>query len=127
MKSAMAFGLIGLGVLMLVLSGVWVSMFPGRSSWTDEKARHWSDVKNRLSELSFIVNAPTGVRKMHGGPDPAKAKTDYDALKKEHEELAADFSGAYNTPRTTSKVLKWGGISLALVGLIGWYAVKNMN
>lgn len=125
MKSAIVFAMIGLGLLMVALSGVWTSLFPGSSAWTDEKAKHWSEVKDRLNALSPIVNAVPGRQKMHGGPDPIQAKAEFEKLKAENEQLAADFTGTYNAPRTTSAVLKWGGISLAVVGLIGWYAVNQ--
>lgn len=127
MKSAIVFGMIGLGFLMLALSFAWVKVFSGGSGWTKEKAQHWSEVKDRLSNLSFVVNAPPGARKMHSGPDPAEAKAEYDKLFKEHEELAAEFTGGYNAPRTMATVLRWGGISLAVVGLVGWYAIQNSN
>ena len=126
MKSAIVLGMTGLGLLMLVLSGVWVSMFSGTGGWTNEKAKHWSDVKDRMNNLSPIVNAPSG-KQPPRGVDPAKAKAEFDELKKENEQLAAEFTGNYNSPRTTATVLKWGGISLVAVGLIGWYVVKNAS
>jgi hypothetical protein len=127
MKSMVAFGLIGLGLLMLVLSFAWVAMFPGTSSWTKEKADRWGQVKDRMHNLAFTVNAPPGTIKMHSGPDLGQAKAEYDELTKENEQLTNDFNHVYNTPRTTATFLKWGGICLAGVGLIGWYAVNNMN
>jgi hypothetical protein len=125
MKSTIAFGMTGLGLLMLVLSFLWVSMFSGQSAFTKEKAEHWGDVKQRLHNLSFVVNAPPGSIKMHSGPDLGQAKADYDKLKIEDAQLAAEFSGAYDTPRTLATVLKWSGLSFAIVGLIGWYAVSQ--
>ena len=127
MKSAVAFGVIGLGLLLLILSGLWTSLFPGTSNWTPEKAARWAVVKDRLHNLSFIVHAPAGRVSMHSGPDLGKAKVEYDSVKKEADQLRAEFDSAYDAPRTTSKILKWSGISLAVVGLIGWYAVKNMS
>lgn len=127
MKSAIVFGMIGVGLLMVALSGVWTSLFGSSSAWTDEKAKHWTSVKERMSALSLVANAPPGQRKMHGGSDPIQAKEEFEKLKAENEQLAAEFTGTYNAPRTASKFLKWGGISLAVVGLIGWYAVKNAS
>jgi hypothetical protein len=62
---------------------------------------------------------------MHSGPDIGQAKAEYDKLKIENDQLAAEFSGVYDTPRTLATVLKWTGLSLALVGVIGWYAVSQ--
>jgi hypothetical protein len=125
MKTAIMFGVIGVGFLLLILSGFWTALFPGRSQWTDEKAARWAVVKDRLHNLSFVVNAPPGKVSMHSGPDLGKAKAEYDAIKQEATQLQADFEMAYDSPRTTATVLKWSGISLAVVGLMGWYAVKN--
>jgi hypothetical protein len=109
----------------LVLSFVWVSMFSGQSAFTKEKADRWSEVKNRLHNLAFVVNAPPGTIKMHSGPDLGQAKAEYDKLKIENDQLAAEFSGVYDTPRTLATFVKWSGLSLAIVGLIGWYAVSQ--
>jgi hypothetical protein len=125
MKSTIALGITGLGLFLLVLSFVWVSMFSGQSAFTKEKSDRWSEVKNRLHNLAFIVNAPPGTIKMHSGPDIGQAKAEYDQLKIENAQLAAEFSGVYDTPRTLATVLKWSGLSLAIVGLIGWYAVSQ--
>ncbi len=58
MKLAIVFGLIGVGALLLLLSGVWTTIFSGKSAWTPEKAARASDVKSRLYNLAFVVNAP---------------------------------------------------------------------
>jgi len=125
MKSAIVFGLIGVGFVCLVLGGAWGLMFDGSSAWTEDKGQRWSEVKNRLHNLSFVVNAPPGSVKMHGGPDMATLKQEYDGLRKENEELKVQFESAYNRPRTTSSVLKWTGISLAAVGIVGYLLVKE--
>ena len=41
------------------------------------------------------------------------------------EELKTQFESAYNSPRTASGILKWTGISLAGLGIVGWLAVRN--
>jgi len=124
MKS-IAFGILGLGLLMLLLSGIWVSMFSGQSSFTKEKAARWGDIKQRMHNLAFVVNAPPGSVKMHSGPDPGQAKAEYEKLKVEDAQLAAEFSGVYDTPRTMATFFKWGGLSLTALGLIAWYAVNQ--
>jgi hypothetical protein len=122
-----AFGMMGLGLLMLLASVAWVSLFSSSSSFTTEKAARWGEVKNKLHNLSFVVNAPPGTIKMHKGQELGQAKAEYEALKKEDEQLAAEFSGVYDSPRTTSKVLRWSGLSLAVIGIIGWYVVNQTS
>ena len=125
MKSAVPIGIIVFGIGMLVVSGLWASLFPPTARWTDEKAKRSAEVKARLSNIGPLVNSPNP--SMHRGPDPATLKAEFDALVIENEELNADFESAANTPKTISRVLKWSGIALAAVGLIGWYAVKQTS
>ena len=82
-----------------------------------------TEVKARLSDLGPLVNPPNP--RMHRGPDPATLKAEFDALMKENEQLDAEFSSAADSPKTASAILKWTGISLAVLGIIGWYAVKQ--
>ena len=125
MKLAVVFCLIGLGFLLLIGSGLWVGMFPGTSSWTVEKDLRWNEVKSRIHVLRFTVGNGEARPSMHGGPDLAKAKAELESLLPENEQLSAEFQGIQAKPHTVSKILKWTGISLACVGLIGWYAVNQ--
>lgn len=122
------FGLIGLGLMFVILSGVWSSLFPGTRTWTSEKAAEWSKIQVRLHNLAPIVNHPTGPRvSMHRGPEAGQAKQEYDRLTAEDKVFAAEFQSAHDSPYTIARVLKWCGISLALVGLIGWYAANQSS
>jgi hypothetical protein len=114
MKSAATFGLMILGLLLLVVSSLWSSLFPPTSRWTDEKAQRAAEVKAKLNNLGPIVNGPA---RMHRGPDPATLKSEFDA----------EFVSAAEAPKNASSVLKWTGISLTAIGVIGWYVVKNSS
>lgn len=117
-----AFGILALGVLLLLLSGFWTTLFPGTSSWTLEKAQEWTKIKDRIHTLSFIVgNSPSPVS-MHSGPETGAAKAEYDQLKAKHAEFSAEFTTIHDRPLLIAKILKWSGISLALIGVIGIYA-----
>ena len=124
MKSAIVFGLMIVGFLLLIASTLWASLFPPTSSWTNDKARRATDVKARLSNLGPIVNGPPH---MYRGPDPATLKAEFDALKKENEQLDAEFVSAAEAPKTASRMLKWTGIALAALGIVGWYVVKDSS
>jgi hypothetical protein len=119
------FVLIGVGMSMLVLSGIWPTLFPGTSTWTPEKAARWAEVKDRLHNLGFTVNNPQARISMHGGPELGKAKEEFDQLNLEGDQLKATFQSAHDSPHTVARILKWTGISLAIVGIIGWYAVSQ--
>jgi hypothetical protein len=125
MKAAIAFGAIGLGFTLLVLSSVWTSLFPGTSSWTPEKSARSAEIKARLSNLGPLVTNPS--RSMHAGQDAGTLKAEFDALMKEDAQLNAEFESARDAPKTATKILKWSGIGLAVVGLLGYYAVKQTS
>lgn len=125
MKSVVVSVCLGIGIVMFVLSMFWVQMFPGKSSWSPEKAELWGKTKDRLHNLSFIVNSnqPSG-----RVTDIEAARQEYQQVKATHERLKAEFESAYNAPRTTAKVLKWGGLVLSGVGLLiqfGWKQEEN--
>jgi hypothetical protein len=125
MKSAIAFGVLALGLSLLVGATLWPTIFPTTSSWTPEKSERAAEIKARLNDLGPRVNSPRAT--MHGGADIGPLKAEFAALQKENDQLNADFQSAYDSPRTVSKVLKWSGIGLAVLGLIGWYAVKQTS
>jgi len=125
MKSAVVLGTIVVGFVFLFLSFAWGSLFPATSSWTPEKGARMSEIKARLNELSFKLDTPNA--KIFKGTDPAALKKEYADLNAEFDQLKTDFESAAVTPKTTSSVLKWSGIALAAVGIIGWYAVSQSN
>jgi hypothetical protein len=122
MKSAIVYGAIVIGFALLVLSSIWTGLFPATSTWTPEKSQRSAEVKDRLNNLSFLLNRP---QSMHRGADPGPLKAEFDQLLKENEQLNADFQAAADRPNTVAKILKWSGISFAVVGLIGWYATRE--
>jgi hypothetical protein len=123
MKSAVVSGIIVLGVFLFLLSAAWTTIFPPTSRWTDEKANRFAAVKAKLHNLSFVVNAPTP--NLQRGQDIGQLKLEYEQLKKENEVLDAEYTSAADTPKTVARFLKWSGLSIAAVGIIGWYAVNQ--
>jgi hypothetical protein len=121
---AVVSGLMAFGIFLFLLSALWTTvLFPPTARWTDEKAKRSIEVKGKLHNLAFIVNAPKP--NLQKGQDLGQMKAEYDQLRKENEELNADFASAAETPKTVATFLKWSGLSIALVGAVGWYAVNQ--
>jgi hypothetical protein len=127
MKSSVSLGIFAFGIVLLLFSGVWATLFPGTSTWVPEKAARHSEIKDRLHNLGYVVDNATRQNNVHRGSDPGPAIEEYKRLKKEFDELNADLQTAQDRPNTVSSVLKWTGLSLAAVGIIGWYIAKNAS
>ena len=123
MRSAVVSGIIGLGIFLFLLSALWSTIFPPTARWTDAKANRFAEVKAKLHNLSFVVNVPKP--NLQRGQDLGVLKAEYEQLKKENAELDAEYTSAADTPKTVARFLKWTGLSLALVGIIGWYAISQ--
>jgi hypothetical protein len=124
MKSTLALGIIALGFLLLVASGVFSTLFPPTNSWTTDKAQRMSEVKAQINNVGAQLYK---AQQSTHGQDPAPIKTQYDTLLKEFEQLNTDFETATARPLFISTVLKWSGISFAILGIIFWYAVKQTS
>lgn len=111
------------GLLLLVLSTFWVSIYP--SSWTPEKAKHLATATDRLHNLSFTVSAPPGSEPPRRHASREEAKKEYDRVKETAIKLQAEFESAYQAPRTMASIMKWSGIALLAVGAVGAYAAAN--
>jgi len=138
MKGVPVFGAIALGFLLLVLSSIWSTLFPATSVWTDAKAERRAEVQDRIHNLRFLLLNQSNPRSFHShapievtGPrmrrDSVALQAELAELMQESEQLNAEFQSAYDRPNTISWILKWAGISLAAIGIIGWYAVKNSS
>jgi hypothetical protein len=138
MKDSLAFGAMVVGFVLLALSGVWSTLFPATSAWTDTMAERRAEVQDRIHNLRFQVLAQTNQRSFHSHApveeqsartrrDPVALQAELAELMKESEQLNADFQSAYDRPNTISSILKWTGISLAAIGIVGWYAARNTS
>jgi hypothetical protein len=97
----------------------------GTATWTTDKDQRLSEVGNRLHVLRFSIGSAEARPSMHGGPDLAKAKAELASLMEENKTLTEEFRGIQSRPHTVSKIMKWSGISMALVGIIAWYAANQ--
>jgi hypothetical protein len=119
MKSVVAIAVLGLGVLLLVFGSLWATLFSGTSSWTEEKVERNAQVKSRMNDVAHLLLRPTS--------NKTTLQAEMDALTKENDELNAEFTSATESPKSMSKYMKWAGISLAVIGVIGWYSVNQTS
>lgn len=120
-----AFGLLGIGFALLLLSGLWASLFPGTATWTPEKADQWAKIQTRIHNLAPLVNNPSMPLSMHTGTDLGPLRQEYDQLRKESDVFKTEFESAHDRPLMMARILKWSGISLAVIGVIGLYALNQ--
>lgn len=116
-----------LGVILLALSAIWTTLVPGNSDWTPEKADRWTEIKSRMHNLAPRIHDPAGNVSMHSGEELAQLKQEFDTLQVEHDELQAQFHSAATRSSRIAQVFKWAGVSLAIMGIIGWYASSQMR
>src|SRR5215470_3007116 len=108
MKAATA-SLIGLGIVLFLLSGLWTTIFNGRSTWTDEKAKRMGEIRNRMSTLGFLVEQTVAPGDAQGAQAKAAAVKEAEELRNERAALAQDYSSAHDTPLFVARILKWSG------------------
>ena len=127
MKTTLVLVTLGIGAALLVLGLMWVTLFPGTATWTPDKAAQWAKTKDQLHNLSVLVNAPPEADPPPRGANLAEARAEYDRVKAAATKLQAEFESAYQTPRTTAAVLKWSGLGLLGLGVVGWLVVRRQE
>jgi hypothetical protein len=116
MKQSVPFVLVMLGVALVVLSFLWAILFPASNNWTDDKSARMATLTREVHALLFQVEGAKQRRSMTAGPNPAELQAEYDAKKAELAALRTEFETQRDAPQTTSKILRWTGIALVLVG-----------
>src|SRR5262245_44748760 len=122
MKTTIILGVLVLGFVLLGASAAWTALFPTTSTWTNEKAQRSAEVKDRLATLGMLINNP---KRLRPGQDAATLKAEFERLDAENSQLNSEFESAHFRPKSASRYLKWTGISLTVIGIIGWYAAKQ--
>jgi len=125
MKSMIPLIAIGLGVLLLIGSALWSTLYPTTSSWTDEKSRQLSELGNEAQKRNYIYEVAKRKPNMSGGKNPAVLKEEYDKAMTELTALRDEFNSANDAPKAASSFLKWSGISFLGIGIISWMVFKE--
>lgn len=116
---------IGIGFLLLVASALWPVLFPATRTWTDEKSRRLKEIgaeeQALVGKIEYLQHRPS----MTSGENPAVMKEKADKLREEREALQADLTAATEGPAQASAFLKWTGITVLVLGVIGHLATKD--
>ncbi len=117
MKSKLCIVAAGLGLALVVLSLMWGMLFPPEDIWTVDKSRRMSELTERAHLLHIKV------KKAQRQPLTASAGQDAEEYRKVTEELAAlklELESAKSRPETMTLGLRWGGLLLTALGLVGF-------
>jgi hypothetical protein len=118
MKSALPHVAVVLGVVLLVCSAAWSSLFPPTRTWTQEKSERLSKLGSEANRLKFAIVESRANPSMHAGRNPAEVKKEYDQVMEEYDALNEELKAARDAPQAAASVLRWAGILLTVVGAI---------
>ena len=125
MKAMFSTGAVVLGILLLALSLAWGLIFPASAGWTDEKSLKLKELRNRAHILSGEVAAGSDTPSMHGGPNVAEKKAEFEQVKAELASLDAELQGKIDAPATAASILRYSGIAFVIAGGLVVFATRS--
>lgn len=125
MKSTLAASAVAIGLVLLVGSVLWAVLFPASRGWNEEKSARMTELGNRATEINLQLTRAQAKPSMHSGVNAAELKAEYDKVSADYKVLYDEFSGATQTPKTASSILRWSGIAFVLAGAIVVFASRG--
>lgn len=110
---------------MMICSVIWPVLFPATRTWTDEKSRRLKELSGKTQFLMGKIEYAKSNPSMTRGENPAEMKQRADKMMAELKTLQDEFSGAVDSPKTVSTVLKWSGVGVMALGVVGYLATKD--
>lgn len=114
-----------LGVVLLVGSAIWGSLFPATRTWTAEKSEELAELGSETNRLKFAMIEAQQNPSMHRGKNPAEIKQQYEEARARYDELHREFETAKESPKTASAILRWSGIAFIAGGGLAVFATRN--
>ncbi|MEQ8209123.1 MAG: hypothetical protein RH917_04760 [Lacipirellulaceae bacterium] len=124
MKSLLPPIAVGLGVILLLASFLWSTIFPATATWTEEKNARMVELQNNAHKLLYLAESARSKPK-YDGPTPEEARAKFDEAKAELDTLKAEFESIRDRPNTVATYLKWIGSGAVLLGAIGVMAARG--
>jgi len=124
MKSTLSTAAVAVGLVLLLVSFAWGSLFSARSGWTEEKSLRMAELKGQAHVLVAQVAAAKEKPSMHGGSNAAELEAEFEKVKAELKQLADELDGKIESPKTTATILRYAGIAFVVAGGLVVYASK---
>ncbi len=105
-----------LGLVLVVMSLLWGVFFPPEDTWTVDKSHRMSELTERAHLLHIKV------KKAERKPltaDSGRDAEEYRAVTTEFATLKSELESAKSRPETVTLGLRWGGLLLTAIGLLG--------
>ena len=125
MKPVLPVGLVLIGVVLLLLSAVWPSLFPATNNWTNEKSERLAELGSQTNLLKFQLVEAQNNPQMHAGRNPAELKEQYEQARADYDQLHAEFESARDAPEGLAQSLRGTGIALALIGGLAMFVSRG--
>lgn len=114
-----------LGIVLLVGSAMWGSLFPATRTWTAEKSEQLAELGSETNRLKFAMIEAQQSPSMHSGKNAAEIKQQYEEARARYDELYREFENAKESPQTASAILRWSGIAFIAAGGLAVFATRN--
>lgn len=125
MKAALPASAIVVGLVLLIGSVAWATLFPPGRNWTAEKATRMTDLGNQATAIQMKIDHATVRPSMHAGENPAELKAKYDEIETEYKSLYQEFKNADESPKTAASILRWSGIAFVVAGGLVVFATRG--
>lgn len=122
MKQLVPFGLVLLGLVLVVISLLWTTLFSGGPALGQEDYARLEELETKVVELYRQIETV----KARTGNDSAaeEASVGYRRAIEERDALRAKLESGLSQPSSTAATLRYVGIALLLVGIVGSLVFK---
>jgi uncharacterized protein YjeT (DUF2065 family) len=114
-----------LGIVLLIGSVAWGTLFPATSSWTNEKFEQKSQLGIEVRRLQDELYAAQKKPSMHGGRGAPEIEAELKTKTAQLDELQAEFEGKRDAPKNASRILQIAGIAFVAAGALATFAAKG--
>ncbi|BBO32779.1 hypothetical protein PLANPX_2391 [Lacipirellula parvula] len=108
----------------MAASLLWGTIFPAERSWTEEKSQRMTELGTQAHQLGGARDSARRRPNMHGR-SVSEIDSEYQKVTAELEQLRVEFEEQRDAPKRVSGVLRWLGIAIIVIGVVGNYASRG--